>query len=117
MSIIIKPMVTEKMSQIEEKVSQAIAREKNPTTQTKHHRGTRGKYAFKVAVNANKIEIKRAIQDLYNVTVEDVNTTNYAGKKKSRFTKAGVIEGRTGAYKKAVVTVKQGESIDFYSNI
>jgi len=67
--------------------------------------------------DANKIEIKQAVEALYNVTVNDVNTIVVAAKKKSRFTKGGVIKGSTSAYKKAIVTVKDGETIDFYSNI
>jgi len=66
---------------------------------------------------ANKLEIKKAVKDLYGVDVESVNTMFYSGKNKSRFTKAGVISGRTSAYKKAIVTLAKGETIDFYSNI
>ena len=54
---------------------------------------------------------------MYNVTVVDVNTSNYHGKKKSRYTKAGIINGMTATYKKAIVTLKEGDTIDFYSNI
>jgi large subunit ribosomal protein L23 len=75
------------------------------------------RYGFKVQKDANKIEIKQAVEALYNVTVNDVNTIVVAAKKKSRFTKGGVIKGSTSAYKKAIVTVKDGETIDFYSNI
>lgn len=96
MGIIIKPIVTEKMTALTEK---------------------RNNYGFRVASEANKIQIKKAVEELYNVTVVDVNTLNYAGKLKSRNTKAGVISGRTASYKKAIVTLKDGEVIDFYSNI
>jgi len=66
---------------------------------------------------ATKLQIKKAVESLYNVSVESVNTMVYAGKLKSRFTKAGVISGKTTSYKKAIVTLVKGESIDFYSNI
>ena len=96
MGIIIKPIVTEKMTQISEKFNRV---------------------GFQVAHSANKIEIKKAIEEMYNVTVISVNTSNYHGKKKSRYTKAGVINGMTATYKKAIVTLKEGDTIDFYSNI
>jgi large subunit ribosomal protein L23 len=75
------------------------------------------RYAFKVARKANKLEIKKAIESFYGVTVTNVNTSVSPGKNKSRFTKAGVISGRKPSYKKAYVTVAKGESIDLYSNI
>jgi large subunit ribosomal protein L23 len=96
MGIIIKPIVTEKMTQLGEKLN---------------------RYGFRVDKGANKIEIKKAVEALYNVTVLEVNTMIAAPKKKSRFTKSGVINGQTSAYKKAIVTLKEGEVIDFYSNI
>jgi len=96
MSILIKPLITEKMTNIS----------------TKYNR-----YGFIVDKRANKLEIKKAVEDLYGVTIEKVNTMIYAGKKKSRNTKAGVITGKTNAFKKAIVTLKEGENIDFYSNI
>jgi large subunit ribosomal protein L23 len=96
MGIIIKPIVTEKMTKLGDKLN---------------------RYGFKVQKDANKIQICQAVKGLYNVDVVSVNTINYAGKKKSRFTKAGLIEGRTENFKKAIVTVKEGETIDFYSNI
>ena len=71
----------------------------------------------KMRPEANKLEIKNEVEALYNVTVVDVNTIRYAGKNKSRYTRAGIINGRTNAYKKAVVTLKEGDTIDFYSNI
>ncbi|OIP81882.1 MAG: 50S ribosomal protein L23 [Porphyromonadaceae bacterium CG2_30_38_12] len=96
MGIIVKPIVTEKMTKLGEKLN---------------------RYGFKVEKGANKIEIKQAVEAMYNVTVTDVNTLIVAPKQKSRFTKSGVISGKASAYKKAVVTVKDGEQIDFYSNI
>jgi large subunit ribosomal protein L23 len=96
MGIIIKPIVTEKMTKLGEKLN---------------------RYGFKVDKDANKIEIKQAVEALYDVTVLEVNTMIAAPKKKSRFTKSGVINGQSSAYKKAIVTLKAGEQIDFYSNI
>ncbi|WP_321519361.1 50S ribosomal protein L23 [uncultured Bacteroides sp.] len=96
MGIIIKPLVTEKMTAASEKLN---------------------RFGFIVRPEANKLEIKSAVEALYNVTVIDVNTIRYSGKNKSRYTKAGMINGRTNAYKKAVVTLKEGDTIDFYSNI
>ena len=96
MAIIIKPIVTEKMTTLGEKLN---------------------RYGFMVEKAANKIQIKKAVEEMYNVTVLDVNTMIVAPKVKSRYTKSGVIEGKSSAYKKAVVTLKDGETIDFYSNI
>ena len=96
MSIILKPMVTEKMTQLNEKLNRV---------------------GFIVDKKANKVEIKKAIEDFYSVKVVDVNTISYAGKTKSRYTKAGFLKGRTDAFKKAIVTLAEGENIDFYSNI
>lgn len=75
------------------------------------------RFGFRVSPNANKAEIKKAVEEIYGVTVVSVNTASYSGKRKSRYTKAGVISGRTNAYKKAIVTLKEGEVIDFFSNI
>jgi large subunit ribosomal protein L23 len=96
MGIILKPIVTEKMTNLGEKYS---------------------RYGFRVSPNANKLEIKKAVEELYNVTVESVNTMQVAGKRKSRYTKAGMIKGETASYKKAIVKLKEGDIIDFYSNI
>ena len=96
MIIIKKPVITEKMTAISEKLN---------------------KYAFIVDKNANKIQIKEAVEKLYDVKVAAVNTMNYDGKKKSRYTKSGAITGRAAAFKKAIVTLKEGETIDFFSNI
>ena len=75
------------------------------------------KYGFIVKPEANKIEIAKEVESLYNVTVIDVNTARYAGKRSSRYTKAGLVRGHKNAFKKAIVTLKEGDSIDFYSNI
>lgn len=96
MGIIIKPVVTEKMTALGEKL----------------HR-----YGFIVKRDSNKLQIKKAVEELYGVDVREVKTINYGGKNKSRFTKAGVVKGTTGAYKKAIITLAEGETIDFYSNI
>jgi large subunit ribosomal protein L23 len=96
MNILIKPIVTEKMTAQGEKFN---------------------RYGFIVEKTANKLQIREAIEELYEVTVVDVNTMRYGGKRKSRFTRSGVTQGKTNAYKKAVVTVAEGEVIDFYSNI
>ena len=97
MGIIIKPIVTEKQTLITEKMP--------------------NRYAFRVSPSANKLQIKEAIQQMYGVQVLDVNTMNYDGKRKSRYTKAGLLKGKAAAFKKAVVTLKEGDVIDFYSNI
>ena len=96
MGYIIKPLVTEKMTNITEK---------------------QNKFGFIVRPEANKVEIKNEVEALYNVTVTDISTARYAGKNKSRYTKAGLIKGRTNAFKKAIVTLKEGDTIDFYANI
>ena len=75
------------------------------------------RYGFIVDKRAGKLQIRKEVEDLYGVKVDSVNTIRYAGKRKSRYTKAGFVEGRTNAYKKAIVTLKEGQAIDFYSNI
>lgn len=75
------------------------------------------RYGFIVDNRANKIEIKKAVEELYGVKVADVNTMRYAGKKKARYTKAGLLVGKTNSFKKAIVTLQSGDKIDFYSNI
>ena len=97
MAFIIKPLVTEKMTKITEK---------RPNV-----------YGFIVKPEANKIEIKQEVEKTFNVTVEEVNTVRYAGKRSQRYTKAGLVRGQKSAFKKAIVTLKQGEEIDIYSNI
>ena len=74
-------------------------------------------YGFIVRPDANKLQIKSEVENLYNVTVLDVNTMRYAGKRSSRYTRAGLVRGQKSAYKKAIVTLKAGDEIDFYSNI
>jgi len=96
MDVLIKPIVTEKMTAMGVSM---------------------GRYGFIVKPEANKQQIKDAVEDLYKVKVVTVNTMNYGGKNKSRYTKGGMIKGKTGAYKKAIITLKDGEKIDFYSNI
>ncbi len=96
MEIIERPIITEKMTAITEKLN---------------------RYGFIVNGDANKIQIKAEIEKLYNVNVVEVNTMKYGGKNKSRASKAGFIQGRTKAFKKAIVTIAEGQNIDFYSNI
>ena len=75
------------------------------------------RYAFRVDRKANKLEIKKAIESFYGVTVVDVNTLVVAGKDKTRYTKKGFTKGRKSAYKKALITVAEGENIDMYGSI
>lgn len=96
MEILVKPIVTEKMNAQAEVLR---------------------KYGFVVNKKANKVQIKKAVENLYGVTVESVSTMNYPGKRKSRYTRTGLIHGKQSAYKKAVVTLREGDMIDFYSNI
>ena len=96
MEIIKKPIVTEKLTGQAEKMN---------------------RYGFIVDKGANKLQIKKAVENLYNVTVVSVNTMRYGGKVKSRYTKGGVQLGKTASAKHAVVTLKDGDTIDFYSNI
>ncbi|MDR2685102.1 MAG: 50S ribosomal protein L23 [Prevotellaceae bacterium] len=115
MSLIIKPVVSEKMTKLDERINQVIENWKK--RKTKKQNGILHKYAFRVVREANKIEIKKEVEALYNVSVVAVNTSIVKGKKKSRYTKAKMVTGKTPSYKKAVVTLKEGETIDFYSNI
>lgn len=114
MGYIIKPLVTEKMTAITEKSSVEKSYKVKGETRTKK---AEAKYGFIVRPEANKIEIKNEVESLYNVTVINVNTVRYAGKRQSRYTRAGLVKGQKNAYKKAIVTLKEGDSIDFYSNI
>lgn len=75
------------------------------------------RWGFIVKKTANKIQIKKAVETMYGVTVESVNTLRYSGKQRSRFTKTGKVAGKTNSYKKAVVTLVKDDKIDFYSNI
>ncbi len=96
MGIIIKPIVTEKLTAQGEKLN---------------------RYGFIVDRKANKLQIKDAVEKMYNVNVAAVNTANYHGKRKSRYTKSGLLRGRTNHYKKAYITLTSDEKIDFYANI
>jgi large subunit ribosomal protein L23 len=96
MDVIIKPIVTERMTWLGDNLN---------------------RYGFIVDKSANKIEIKKAVEEMYSVTVTSVNTMNYSGKAKTRYTKSGIITGRTNSFKKAIVTLAEGDKIDFFSNI
>ena len=96
MNVILKPIVTEKMSAQTDSLN---------------------RYAFVVSRSANKIDIKKSIEKLYEVKVKSVRTMNYYGKIKSRNTKGGVIFGSKNSFKKAVIDLAKGDSIDFYSNV
>ena len=96
MEILLKPIVTEKMTAQGEDLN---------------------RYGFIVDKRANKIQIKKAVEEMYGVTVESVNTMRYGGKSKSRYTRTGIQHGKTASLKKALVTLAEGEVIDFYSNI
>ncbi|NQX96854.1 MAG: 50S ribosomal protein L23 [Flavobacteriales bacterium] len=96
MEILMKPVVSEKMTDLSEKLN---------------------RYGFIVNHAANKIEIKKAVEKAYGVAVESVNTMNYGGKTMTRNTKAGLIKGKRNKFKKAIITVADGDVIDFYSNI
>ena len=96
MEVLVKPLITEKMTDLAAK---------------------RGQYGFVVNRKANKLEVKKAVEDMYGVDVESVNTMIIPGKKRSRNTKTKFIVGRTSAVKKAIVTLADGQTIDFYSNI
>lgn len=95
-TIIKKPILTEKMSKLTEK-------------------GNR--FGFIVDMDANKLQIKKAVEETYGVSVTEVNTMRYMGKSTSRYTKKGFSFGRKNHFKKAIVTVRQGDTIDFFSNI
>lgn len=96
MDILLKPIVTEKMTIQGDNLN---------------------RYGFIVYKNANKIQIKKAVEQMYGVSVAAVNTMRYGGKTKSRFTKTGVVRGKSPSFKKAIITLNDGEKIDFYSNI
>ncbi len=96
MAIEITPIVTEKATLLSEKLN---------------------RYTFRVSPDADKPQIKKLIEDLYGVHIVRINTMIVPGKKKSRYTRSGIIKGSTSDYKKAIVTVAEGETIDFYSNI
>ncbi len=96
MDITIQPIVTEKATKLSEKLN---------------------RYTFRVSPEANKYQIKQLVEKLYGVKVVNVNTAVVRGKNKSRWTKSGLLRGKTSAYKKAFITVGEGQTIDFYSNI
>ncbi len=95
-NILIRPIVSEKMTAQGEKLN---------------------KYAFVVNPKANKLQIKKAVEQFYGVRVVDVNTMNYRGKVRRKYTKSGIIYGRTNHFKKAIVTLAEGDTIDFFSQI
>lgn len=97
MEVLIKPLITEKMTAVTEKFP--------------------NRYGFVVDKKATKGQIRNAVEQMYDVTVSSVNTMVYLGKRKSRFTKTGIQSGRKNNFKKAIVTLNEGQSIDFYSNI
>lgn len=96
MSILIKPIITEKITKDGEIFN---------------------RFGFVVDRRANKIQIKNAVEAAYGVAVVNVATMNYGAKRSVKYTKSGMINGKTNAFKKAIVEVKEGETIDFYSNI
>ena len=96
MSILIKPVITEKATMDSE---------------------VNNRYTFEVVKTSNKVEIKKAVEAVYGVSVEKVRTINVRPNRKSRYTKSGVITGKTNAIKKAIVQVAEGDTIDFYNNI
>ena len=96
MSILIKPIITEKA-----------------TNDSELH----NRYAFVVDKKANKIEIKKAVETAYGVSISSVKTLNYPVQKNTKFTKKGLVSGKKGAYKKAIIQLAEGESIDFYNNL
>jgi large subunit ribosomal protein L23 len=96
MSIIIKPIITEKITKDGEVFN---------------------RFGFVVDKRANKVQIKKAVEATYGISVVSVNTMNYRADRTTKYTKSGLISGKTNAYKKAVVQVKEGETIDFYNNI
>jgi len=96
MEILIKPIITEKMTSLAEKLN---------------------RYGFVVDRSANKVQIRQAVEKMYGVKVESVNTQQYVGKVKTRNTTRGTAVGRVNRSKRAFVTLKNGEAIDFYANI
>ena len=94
--ILIKPVFTEKATQLADK---------------------RNTYAFVVNKGVNKIEIRNAVEQMFNVTVDSVNTMVMPGKPKSRSTKTAIVRGTKSSYKKAYVTLTPGETIDLFGGI
>lgn len=99
-NILIKPLITEKISTLDDRV-----------------KGGKERYTFLVDTRANKIQIANAVREMYGVEVEAVNTLIYKGKTKTRYTKTKIVSGRTRSYKKAIITLAEGEFIDFYSGM
>ncbi len=97
MEVLIKPLITEKMTAVTEKYP--------------------NRYGFVVDKRASKSQIKKAVEDMYDVTVASVNTMVYLGKRSMRYTRTGFQTGRKSSFKKAIVTLNEGQTIDFYSNI
>ncbi|MEL7118674.1 MAG: 50S ribosomal protein L23 [Bacteroidota bacterium] len=95
-TILIRPLITEKSEMLSDRLNQ---------------------YTFVVDKKANKLQIKDAIEEMYNVAVESVNTIIVPGKLKTRSTRSGLLKGRKPSYKKAVVTLTEGEEIDFFGEI
>ncbi|MFC2135098.1 50S ribosomal protein L23 [Bacteroidota bacterium] len=98
-NVLVRPLVTEKMTDVSEKAG------KNP------------KYGFVVHINSNKIEIAKAIKEKFEVDVIDVNTIRYKGKTRTQFTRRGRFSGKTAKFKKAIVTIKEGQSIDIFGEV
>ena len=96
MEIRIEPIVTEQATKLTEKLN---------------------RYTFRVSLDANKYQIKDLVEKLYGVKVINVNTLVVRAKNKSRYTKSGLLRGKKSGYKKAIITVADGQNIDFYSNI
>jgi large subunit ribosomal protein L23 len=94
-AILKRPIVTEKLTALQDK----------------------GTYAFEVVPTANKIEIARAVEKKFNVTVLNVRTVNCKGKMKTQMTRKGRFSGRTSAWKKAIVRLKEGDKIEFFQNV
>lgn len=94
--VLIRPLITEKLTGQSEKLN---------------------RYGFVVAIEANKIDIKKAVEKMYGVSVTEVNTNIRPNKLKTRYTKGGQTKGMVGKMKKAYVTLAAGETIDFYANI
>lgn len=117
MAVLIKPLVTEKMTKITDKFSV------DRTYRVKAKKGQEvtkpatPKYGFLVQPDATKTQIKAEVESAYGVKVAGVNTMVYAGKRVSRYTRKGLVKGQKNSYKKAIVTLKEGNTIDFYSNI
>ena len=96
MNILFKPIITEKASKISESLNQ---------------------YTFLVDKRSNKIQIKKAVEDIYDVKVDNVSTINYGSERKKRYTKNGIQNGKSNSMKKAIVKLAEGDKIDFYDNL